>query len=122
MTEILVNGELTALQLKTLELICRGNPGEQGMDAVIDLDQLLDRLAIEFRATTKSSMQFLIRVLVARGLIEKRDVGKRRSYKRVGYIATRKGSIIAAPKPQLPVFHEPEASPYDGILTDGVQT
>lgn len=100
------NLALTPFQMATLELICKGNPEGSGIDAVIDLDQLLERLAMQGRVTTKQSMQFMIRTLIGKGLIEKQTVGVRRGWSRVGYSPTQTGLDIGAPRPQRPAFLE----------------
>lgn len=99
---------LTALQLKSLELITAGNPGDTPDVSAIDLDELLEQLAQASRPTSKPSIQFLIRNLVGKGLIVKQQVGRRRGYARIGYLATKAGADAVSRKPAAPAFHEPE--------------
>lgn len=66
---------LTAKQVELLNVIARGN----GPKEPADLDEILDRIRYE---TTKQSLQFSIRALVNRGLIEKKGVEKRRGRQR----------------------------------------
>lgn len=54
--------KLTTKQLQILDVLVRGNPD----GSFCDLDQLLDRLPYD---TTKSSMTFSIRALLAKELI-----------------------------------------------------
>lgn len=98
------NLRLTPFQMETLELICKGNVGQTGIEAVVDMDELLDRLSLQGRTTSKQSLQFMIRTLIGKGLIEKRDVGVRRKWKRVGYEATQKGLDVGAPRKPQPAF------------------
>lgn len=75
---------ITAKQMEILRLIRRGNPDE----SFIDLDQLLERLSYR---PSKASMQFSIRALIKRGLIEKKDLEVRRGAKRITFCLTPKG-------------------------------
>ncbi|WP_051331778.1 MarR family transcriptional regulator [Methylocaldum szegediense] len=75
---------LTAKQMEILRLIRRGNPDE----SFIDLDQLLERLSYR---PSKQSMQFSIRALIKRGLIEKKGLEIRRGAKRITFCLTPKG-------------------------------
>lgn len=61
---------LTTKQKAILGLIVKANP-----DGPIDLDQLIERLPY---TTSKDSMHFSIRALVAKGLIEKGGLENRR--------------------------------------------
>lgn len=68
--------QLTAKQLHIMGVIVRGN--EDGSFA--DLDQILKRLPYK---TTKASLQFSIRALIAKGLIMKQGRENRRGRSRV---------------------------------------
>lgn len=74
-------GHLTLKQVNILETIMKGD----GSGGFIDLDQLLERISYE---TTKQSMQFSIRALIRRGLVEKKPRELRRGRKRVVYSLT----------------------------------
>lgn len=63
---------LTAKQTALLTIIAQGNPD----GSEVDLDQVLERLPYK---TTKHSLQFSIRIMVAKGLIEKLELEGRRS-------------------------------------------
>lgn len=67
--------KLTTKQIHLLTVIRDGNP--DGRRA--DLDQILIRLPYE---TTKQSLQFSIRALIRKGLIQKEDAEKRRGKRR----------------------------------------
>jgi len=75
---------LTRKQQEVLQVICKGAEG--GED--IDLDQLLEKISYE---TSKASMQFTIRSLIKREMIQKLPKELRRGRKRVLYSATVKG-------------------------------
>lgn len=75
------NGRFTAKQVDVLENILKG--AENG--DFIDTDQLLDRLSYE---TSKKSLQFTIRFLVNRGLVEKKNREIRRGRLRAVYALT----------------------------------
>jgi hypothetical protein len=87
---------LTSKQIELLTVIAIGN----GPSDPCDLDQILDRLKYE---TTKQSLQFSIRALIARGLILKLGPQKRRGRQRQVIEATALGretiGISAIPKP-----------------------
>lgn len=74
-------GHFTKKQINILSVISKGNPN----GTFVDLDQLLSAIDYE---TTKQSMQFSIRTLVNRGLIEKKPTESRRGRKRVTYALT----------------------------------
>ena len=83
---------MTNKQIQVMKVILKGNT-EDGVWSPVDLDQLLERIPYE---TTKASMQFTIRYLVAKGCITKGQE-KRRSYNRAIYLPTEQGkSMIQA--------------------------
>ncbi len=75
------NRRLTRKQVAILDVIMRG--AEDG--GLIDMDTLLEKLPYE---TTKDSMQFSIRYLIRRGLVEKRPRELRRGRRRITYALT----------------------------------
>lgn len=75
------SGRFTLKQIDVLETIMKGD--DDG--GFIDMDQLLDRVSYE---TTKPSMQFTIRALVARGLVEKKPRQIRRGRLRAIFCLT----------------------------------
>jgi DNA-binding MarR family transcriptional regulator len=79
---------LTTKQIALLAVIAKGN----GPDQPMDLDEILDAITYE---TTKQSLQFSIRALIARGLIYKKGVEKRRGRQRQVIAATTAGKVIA---------------------------
>lgn len=86
---------LTVKQVELLTVIAKGDgPGKP-----LDLDQILDRIRYE---TTKQSLQFSIRALVARELIEKLPVEKRRGRQRRPIAATKLGYEAVQIKPEAP--------------------
>ena len=73
---------LTRRQFQVFFLVCKGNE-EDLVYHWLDLDQLIDRMEKEMKAVvTKQAIQFPIRELVEKGLIEKRPAEKRRSARR----------------------------------------
>lgn len=107
---------LTAKQIELLNVIAKGN----GPNAPCDLDEILDRIRYE---TTKQSLQFSIRALVARDLIEKKGVEKRRGRQRQVIAATKAGlealGLKAQPKPSIRVPDFVELQD-DELLSDGL--
>ena len=87
---------LTDKQYKILTVICHGNKELDGTWSPVDMDELLERVAYE---TTKQSMQFSIRALISRKLIEK-GTEKRRGASRVTYIPTRTAKLMMG-------YHDP---------------
>ena len=81
---------LTTKQLHILSTVIKGNPD----GSFIDLDQLLERLPYE---TTKQSIQFSIRALIAKKLLMKHPREKRRGRSRVILSATDLGYRIMSP-------------------------
>ncbi|MEB0029202.1 hypothetical protein QN372_00415 [Undibacterium sp. RTI2.1] len=76
-----------------MRVIIAGN----GESASVDLDEILDRVRYE---TTKASLQFSIRALIAHKLIEKKGIEKRRGRQRQVIEATELGAATYnAPKP-----------------------
>jgi hypothetical protein len=72
---------LTSKQMTIMELVLRGNgTTPDGAFIPIDLDQLLERLPYE---TTKQSMQFSIRALINREMLERGPRENRRGRSRV---------------------------------------
>jgi hypothetical protein len=77
---------LTDKQVQLLRVVLAGNPGgTPGTIEPVDLDQLIERLAYK---PTKASIQFSIRALIARGLLEKGARIQRRDRLRAVYLAT----------------------------------
>lgn len=69
--------KLTTKQRQILDVLIQGNPD----GTFVDLDQLLERLPY---ATTKPSIQHSIRILMKKGLMERKPTEYRReSYRRV---------------------------------------
>lgn len=66
---------LTQKQSEILKLVIKGNPD----GTFLDLDQLLDRLSYK---PTKQALQFSIRYMIDKGLIEKKPTEHRRGAKR----------------------------------------
>lgn len=101
---------LTAKQVELLRVITEGNGPEQPAD----LDEILERVRYE---TSKQSLQFSIRALIARGLIVKHGIEKRRGRQRQVIGATELGrqyaNPIAAPAPD---YVESEDEFLDAIL------
>lgn len=86
--------KLTNKQLKIMQVIVKGD----GVDAAgkfvpVDLDQLLERLEYQ---TTKASMQFSIRALIAHGLMCKSGQEVRRERQRVLLSPTDRGKASMA--------------------------
>lgn len=73
---------ITDKQYKILTVIIHGNRDIDGTWTPVDMDELLERLAYR---TTKASMQYSIRALIASGLIKK-EYETRRGTKRVTYL------------------------------------
>lgn len=67
--------ELTTKQLSIMKVIVAGNTD----GSVVDLDQILERLDYK---TTKESLQFSLRALIAHGLIQKAGRENRRGRSR----------------------------------------
>jgi len=104
---------LTAKQIELLRVIAAGNgPGEP-----CDLDEILERVRYE---TTKASLQFSIRALIQRGLIEKKDVEKRRGRQRRPIAITTLGlGYVGGPKttaPANPIISTVEDDALDAAL------
>lgn len=66
---------LSQKQAEILTLVIKGNPD----GTFLDLDQLLDRLSYK---PTKQALQFSIRYLIDRGLVEKKPTEFRRNAQR----------------------------------------
>jgi len=75
---------LTTKQSELLRVISAGN----GLDMPADLDEILERVRYE---TSKQSLQFSIRALIAHGLIFKKGIEKRRGRQRQVIEATGEG-------------------------------
>lgn len=90
---------LTHKQIELMRVIVAGN----GDNDPADLDEILVRVRY---ATTKQSLQFSIRALIAHGLIEKRGIQKRRGRQRQVIAATRIGQAVMGP--QWRVSMDPE--------------
>lgn len=78
---------ITAKQISIIGVIVAGNP--DGSPA--DLDEIIERINYD---TTKASIQFSIRSLIAQGVIEKAGMEKRRGRKRVLIVATAAGRAL----------------------------
>lgn len=78
---------LTVKQIELLSVIAKG----EGPGLPSDLDQILDKVSYE---TSKQSIQFSIRALIARGLIYKRGVEKRRGRQRQVIASTTLGDSV----------------------------
>lgn len=73
---------LTTKQTQIMTIVCRGNTSDE--TPWCDIDQVLEGLAKEFNwNTTKQSLQFSIRALIKKGMVEKEGLEKRRGRKRV---------------------------------------
>lgn len=82
---------LTSKQIQLLTVIAKGaGPGDP-----YDLDQILDNLGYE---TTKQSLQFSIRALIAKSLIMKMGMQKRRGRQRRVIAATPAGKAMVGIK------------------------
>jgi predicted transcriptional regulator len=66
---------LTDKQIALIDTIMKGNPD----GTWLDLDQVLERLPY---TTTKDSLQFSLRILIGKGLIEKKARESRRGQQR----------------------------------------
>jgi len=75
---------LTPKQMEILKTVVRANPD----GTFVDLDQLCERLSYK---PTKEALQFSIRFLIGRGLIDKKDREVRRGAKRRVLAATGQG-------------------------------
>ncbi|MFM0095663.1 hypothetical protein PQQ87_08620 [Paraburkholderia nemoris] len=82
---------LTKKQIELMSIIIRKN--EDG--SAVDLDQILARLSY---VTTKQSLQFSIRALVAKRLIVKQELEKRGSHARRPVVATDYGRQVLGPR------------------------
>lgn len=78
---------LTTKQIELIGILGRRNPD----GSAVDLDQLLDRLSYK---PTKQSLQFSIRALIARGLIQKDAPEKRRGRTRTLLSLTKTGEML----------------------------
>jgi len=67
-----------------MSVIIKGN--EDG--SFVDMDELLERIAYK---TTKQSVQFSLRALINRNMINKQEREKRRGRRRAVFSATRMG-------------------------------
>lgn len=79
-----VDRMLSAKQWQIMDVIIRANPD----GTWVDFDQLLERLDYK---PSKQSMQFSIRALLGRGLIEKKPTELRRNAQRRVFAPTSKG-------------------------------
>ena len=68
--------KLTEKQKKVLMVVVRANPD----GTFCDLDQVIERVPYK---TTKASIQFIVRNLIGKGLIEKVDTEARRNRRRI---------------------------------------
>lgn len=115
---------VTDKQLQILKIVSTGNGKDPATGAFIpvDLDQLIDGLAYK---PTKASIQFSIRALIKRGLIEKGATHeKRRGRQRVLILATPLGhnlvtfntnpGFVGAAVAPMPELREAESSVSGG--------
>lgn len=79
-----INTPLSPKAWEIMNVIIRGNPD----GSWVDLDQLLERLSYK---PSKASIQFSIRALIDRGLIERKPFEERRGQKRRVLGPTAKG-------------------------------
>lgn len=89
----------TRKQVEILETIRKGAPDGD----FLDMDMLLEMLPYE---TTKQSMQFSIRALIRRGLIEKKGTELRRGRNRIVYSVT----------PKAVESFDPDSGSFDVII------
>jgi len=75
---------LTDKQENVLTVIVKGNSN----GSFCDLDEIIQRV---FYETNKPSIQFIIRNLVGKGMIEKKETQKRRARRRIILCATKSG-------------------------------
>lgn len=75
---------LTDKQESVLTVIVKGNSN----GSFCDLDEIIQRV---FYETNKPSIQFIIRNLIFKGLIEKQETEKRRARRRIILCPTKKG-------------------------------
>lgn len=75
---------LTTKQENVLTVIVRGNSD----GSFCDLDEIIQKV---YYKTTKPSIQFIIRNLIHKGLIQKQETEKRRSRRRIILSATESG-------------------------------
>lgn len=66
---------LSKKQRQILDVLIRGNPD----GSWVDLDQLLERLPYK---TTKPSIQYSIRILIRKGMLERKSIELRRGHYR----------------------------------------
>lgn len=96
---------LTPRHMEIARIVGRMNDTEDDNERLVDLDQLLERMA---KRITKESMQFSIRLMVNNGIIVKGERVKRRGRMRVVYQLTEIGKKIALPRAASPAFLEPD--------------
>lgn len=82
---------LTPKQENVLTVIVKGNTN----GSFCDLDEIIQRV---FYATNKQSIQFIIRNLVSKGMIEKKETEKRRSRRRIIICPTKSGYELVSRK------------------------
>lgn len=91
---------LTIKQIALLKVVHTGNTD----GSPVDLDEILERLDYD---TTKQSLQFSLRALIAKGLLEKAGTEKRRNRVRVLFELTSLGAAMFS----APVAAAPKADP-----------
>lgn len=82
---------LTDKQEAVLTVVVKGNPD----GSFCDLDELIQRLPY---VTTKASIQFIVRNLIGKGLMEKKPAERRRARRRVVISATPDGYELLSRK------------------------
>lgn len=80
----MIERNLTEKQIEILKLVVKGNSD----GSFIDLDQLLERLSYK---PSKAALQFSLRFMAERGLLEKKALENRRGSARRIYSCTAKG-------------------------------
>lgn len=82
---------LTSKQIEIMRILKEGNGMDGDKPVPCDLDQLLERLPY---TTTKDSIQFSIRALVKKELVEKKGIEVRRGRSRILLALTKSGKAI----------------------------
>lgn len=103
--------KLTEKQKEVLATIIKGNPD----GTFCDLDQVIESVGYN---TSKASIQFVIRNLIGKGLIEKKPRESRRGRRRVvlggtkaGYIFISRGRVAGAEEMKKILVESSEGSP-----------
>lgn len=102
---------LTVKQIEIMGILNAGNGIDAGKFSPCDLDQLLERLSYR---TTKDSIQFSIRALVKKELVEKKGTEVRRGRSRVLLSLTKSGKAIFSAETEPWMVGEEDTIP--GVL------